>query len=149
MLFYVFPKSSRVGQAHRKPGLHPSPPTFQTKKELAVFGSWCVLQGGHGICQGSPCSSRSPQCGHPVLWLPITTSCFISFRIPRRGRPRSPVFPKVWKTPLMELQMSFIGKQPDFEEIVIVTYLFFTVLFLARNTEIPVVAMKSFLYSYI
>lgn len=39
MLFYAFPKSSRVGQAHRKLGLHPSPPAFQTKKELAVFRS--------------------------------------------------------------------------------------------------------------
>lgn len=39
MLFYAFPKSSRVGQAHRKLGLHPFPPAFQTKKELAVFSS--------------------------------------------------------------------------------------------------------------
>lgn len=92
---------------------------------------------------GSLCSQWGQRCGCLSLWLPITTSCFISFRIPVRGSPRSPAFPKVENTTGAR-QMNFLGKQPDFEEIVIVVYLFFTVLFLARNTELPVVAMKHF-----
>ena len=47
--YLAFHKNSRVGQAHRKPSLHPFPPAFQSKKELAVSGNMCALQEGHGL----------------------------------------------------------------------------------------------------